>query len=56
MVQIVLAEVVLGQVGDVGKLHVRNILWAEETNIHVGKFVIDLDYLFSCPRGIIVKG
>jgi len=54
MVQIVLAEVVLGQVGDVGKLHVRNILWAKEADIHIENPVIDLDYLFFCPRGIVV--
>ena len=46
MVQIVLAEVVLGQVGDVGKLHVRNILRAKKTNIHDCKSDV-LDYLFS---------
>ena len=45
MVQIVLAEVVLGQVGDVGELHVRDILRAEETDIHDCKHDV-LDYLF----------
>jgi hypothetical protein len=34
MVQVVLAKVVLGQVGDVGELHVRNVRRAEWTNIH----------------------
>jgi hypothetical protein len=34
MVQVVLAKVVLGQVGDVGELHVRNVRRLEWANIH----------------------
>jgi hypothetical protein len=34
MVQVVLAEVILGQVRDVGKLHMRNVRRSKHTNVH----------------------
>jgi hypothetical protein len=35
MVQVVLAEVVLGQIGNVGELNMRDVAWAEEADIHL---------------------
>lgn len=35
MVQVVLAKVVLGQIRNIRKLHVRNVAGAEEPNIHL---------------------
>ena len=35
MIQIILAKVVLGQVCDIRKLHVRDILWTKNTDIHL---------------------
>lgn len=35
MIQIVLAKVVLGQIRNIRKLHVRNILGAKYTDIHL---------------------
>lgn len=34
MVQVVLAKVVLGQVRNVGELHVRDIIWPQHADIH----------------------
>jgi len=48
MVEVVFAEVVLGEVGDVGLLDVRNVRGAEDSNIHVG--------VLQCRRATSQRG
>ena len=36
MVKIIFEKVVLWKIGDVGRLHVGNVGWEKDTNVHCG--------------------
>lgn len=52
MVQVVLAEVVFGQVGDVGELDVRDVRGAEEADVHLRSVTLNISFFIFNFRSI----